>query len=66
LVLVAPNPFNPDRVLYLIVANSALELHWMTSSYRRDIRSWAVFEGGEVIDQGYHRPPGFDLEVPAP
>jgi len=32
LFLVMPNPANPDRVVYLIAANSALQLHQMTRS----------------------------------
>jgi len=59
LFLVAPNPFNADRVLYLFAANSALQLHEMTKTYRRDLPSWAVFEGDEVVDEGFHRRPDF-------
>jgi hypothetical protein len=56
---VLPNPFNPDRVLYLVVANSAKQLYHMTESYHRGIPSWALFEGPEIVDQGYFEPEGF-------
>jgi hypothetical protein len=64
LFLVLPNPYNPEKVLYLIAANSAKELYLMTSTYHRGIPSWAVFHGDEIVDQGFFEPEGFvfDLE----
>jgi hypothetical protein len=59
LVLVLPNPFNPQRVLYLIVGNSALQLYRMTDHYNWGLQSWAVYKGDEVVDQGYHHPEGW-------
>jgi hypothetical protein len=61
--LVAPNPYNPERVLYLIAANSAKQLYEMTSAYHRGIPSWAVFEGAEIVDQGVFEPEGFVAEL---
>jgi hypothetical protein len=63
LFLVMPNPWNPDRVLYLIAANSALQLHRMTEQYHRDIPSWAVFKDGEIVDSGFHEVARFRTEV---
>jgi len=54
LFLVLPNPYNRERVLYLILANSALELHEMTRTHSAAIPSWALFKGSEVKEQGYH------------
>ncbi len=62
--LVMPNPLNSDRVVYVVTANSALELHQMTKSYTRGIPSWAVFEDGEVTAKGYHGPAEFRIELP--
>ncbi|MCP4663163.1 MAG: hypothetical protein GY856_47840, partial [bacterium] len=62
LFLVLPNPYNPQRVLYLIVGNSALELYRMTKTYRRGLPSWALYEKDEVVDEGYHRPEGLVFE----
>jgi hypothetical protein len=64
LFLVAPNPFNAKRVMYVIAANSALELYHMTKKYTREIPSWAVFEGDKIIEQGYHPPPEFTATGP--
>jgi hypothetical protein len=65
LVLVMPNPFNPERVVYVFAANSALELHQMTKRYHRRLASWAVFKGAEVVDSGFHESPDFSTEGPA-
>jgi len=54
LFLVLPNPRNPERVLYLILGNSAMELYQMTRSYPLEIRSWAIFKGEEIVESGYH------------
>jgi len=64
LFLVVPNPFNAKRVMYVIAANSALELYQMTKQYTRDIPSWAVFHGGEVKDKGYHPVREFQMDTP--
>lgn len=53
LFAVFPNPYNPERVVYLYIANSALELHEMTNALRR-LPSWALFKGSHDIDKGYH------------
>ncbi len=58
LLLVLPNPFNPDRALYLFLANSALQLHDMTRTYHRGLPSWARFRGGTVVERGAHAPEG--------
>ena len=62
LFLVLPNPFNPKRALFLIVGNSALELHLMTKSYSPRIPAWAVFRGDEAKLQGFHVPERFVFE----
>ncbi len=64
LFLVMPNPLNPERAVYLVVANSALQLYEMTKNYTRGIPSWALFEGDEVTAKGYHAPDGFRFEFP--
>jgi len=63
LFAVLPNPFNPNKVLYLIAGNSAKELYEMTSHYNRGIPSWAVFRGAEIVDQGYFEPEGFVTDI---
>lgn len=61
LFLVVPNPEAPERVVYLVAANSALQLWRMTKSYRGEIPSWAIFEGDTIERSGYHAPPGFEI-----
>jgi hypothetical protein len=63
LFAVVPNPFNPEKILYLILGNSAKELYEMTTAYHREIPSWAVFKGGEIVDQGYFEPEGFVIDL---
>jgi hypothetical protein len=63
LFAVLPNPYNPGRVLYLIAANSAKQLYHMTSTYHREIPSWAIFRGGEIVDQGYFKPEEFIIDL---
>ena len=54
LALALPNPWNPQRVLYLYLANSAVELWHMTHGFQRGLQSWALFRGGEVSAKGFH------------
>jgi len=63
LFLVVPSPYDAQRVLYLITANSALQLHQMTKSYARDLPSWAVFKGDRVVSRGYHPVERLALDV---
>jgi hypothetical protein len=59
LVLVLPNPWNPERVMYLIAANSGMQLHDMTEQYPRDVPQWARFKGGKIVAKGHFDRPGF-------
>jgi len=62
LFLVVPNPVDPNRVVYVVAANTALQLYQMTKQYTRGIPSWAVFEGDEIVSKGYHKPAGFRVD----
>lgn len=64
LFLVVPNPFNARRVMYVVAANSALELYQMTKKYTRGIPSWAVFNSDTIVEKGYHAVPEFQFEGP--
>ena len=63
LFAVLPNPFNPKKILYLIVGNSAKELYEMTTVYHREIPSWAVFKGSEIVVQGFFEPEGYVIDL---
>jgi hypothetical protein len=65
LFLVMPNPLDAGRVVYVVAANSALQLHQMTRRYTRGIPSWAVFKGDEVLAKGHHFPQAFRIELSA-
>jgi len=70
LALALPNPWNPDRVLYLYLSNSAVELWHMTRTFQRGLQSWALFRGAEVSAKGFHEPEALTQELkessPAP
>ena len=53
LYLCLPNPWNPDRVVWLFAANSALQLHQMTKAWGGSLPQWAVFRGDSVKAQGW-------------
>ncbi|MGE5341772.1 MAG: C45 family autoproteolytic acyltransferase/hydrolase [Candidatus Omnitrophota bacterium] len=60
IVLVYPNPYNPKNVAYLIIANSALQLHQMTKVYNA-MPSWTLFKGDQLVKKGYHPINGFEI-----
>jgi hypothetical protein len=63
LALALPNPWNPQRVLYLYVANSGLQLWHMTRTFQRNLQSWALFRGAEVSAKGFHDLDALSLEL---
>jgi hypothetical protein len=52
-ILVFPNPYNAKRVVYLVVANSALQLYNMTKRHQ-PVPSWGIFKGAKIVEKGYH------------
>ncbi|MCL4807247.1 MAG: hypothetical protein KJ062_05550 [Thermoanaerobaculia bacterium] len=53
LYLSVPNPWNPERVVWLFAGNSALELYRMTKSWTPGLPQWAVYRNGEIKDRGW-------------
>jgi hypothetical protein len=53
LYLCVPNPWNPERVVWLFAGNSALELHQMTKAWGGSLPQWAVYRSDEVRSQGW-------------
>jgi hypothetical protein len=53
LALAFPNPWNPQRTIYLLAGNSALQLYHMTRSAPRGWQAWAVFKGTEITAKGF-------------
>jgi hypothetical protein len=62
LVVVMPSPYNPQRMVTLIIANSALQLFQMTKAYQA-LPSWALFRGEAVVERGYHYPAAFTIDL---
>ena len=60
LILSLPSPYAPQRVVYLILANSALQLHFMTQRYQA-LPTWALFKRDKVEAKGYLPPPGMEV-----
>lgn len=52
LVMALPNPWNPERVLYLMTANTRLQLWQMVKGFQRGIPAWGRFKGGELVAKG--------------
>jgi hypothetical protein len=63
LALALPNPYNPKRTVYLLTANSRLELWHMTRTYQRGQPGWVVFKGPDTPEKGFHGEERFDLPV---
>ena len=62
LIVVLPSPYNPQRMVTLVIANSALQLFQMTKAYQ-SLPSWALFRGDTVVERGYHYPAGFTIDL---
>ncbi|HPC82385.1 MAG TPA: C45 family autoproteolytic acyltransferase/hydrolase [Thermoanaerobaculaceae bacterium] len=63
LYLVVPNPYNPKRTLYLVAANSAIQLWRMTKAYQPTLPNWAIARGDEIQEQGFFDPERFAFEL---
>ena len=59
LVLVMPSPYNKEKILYLFIANSELQLHDMTMGYRRGMAVWNIYKGKKLVDTGYDSRPDY-------
>ncbi|HQN07241.1 MAG TPA: C45 family autoproteolytic acyltransferase/hydrolase [Thermoanaerobaculia bacterium] len=56
LYLCLPNPWNPERVVWLFAGNSALQLHQMTKAWGGSLPQWAVYRSDEVRARGFTMP----------
>lgn len=62
LIVVMPSPYNSQRMVTMIIANSAMQLFQMTKTYR-SLPSWVVFRGEVEIGRGYHYPDIFIMDL---
>ena len=56
-----PNPWNPKRLLVLVLANSRIQQWAMTKAIPRGLPGWTVYRGSEVQQKGHARPAQLDL-----
>jgi len=49
-----PNPYNPEKVIYLFVSNSALQLYQMTKIIN-SMPQWALYKDDKIIEKGYYQ-----------
>jgi Phospholipase B/Carbohydrate binding domain len=63
LIAVFPNPYNKERIVYLLIPNSALQLYHMTRNVSRRTPSWAIYKGKEIIQKGYHNVKEYTLKI---
>jgi len=63
LALALPNPYNPKRTLYLLTANSRLELWHMTHAFQRGLPEWALYHGADTVTKGFRGEDRFDLRL---
>lgn len=62
--LAIANPWNPRRAVYLVAANSKVQLWRMVKGYQRGLPGWAVWREGDVKAKGYFHPARLEAVVP--
>ena len=58
LIAAFPNPWNPKRMLLVILANSRVQQWAMTKSMARGLPGWTLYRGAEVQSKGHADAPG--------
>ncbi|WP_306591704.1 C45 family autoproteolytic acyltransferase/hydolase [Geothrix sp. 21YS21S-4] len=58
-----PNPWNPKRMMTVILANSRVQQWAMTKALPRGLPGWAVYRGSEIQVKGHAEPGGFSIEL---
>jgi hypothetical protein len=53
-----PNPWNPKRLLLLVLANSRTQQWAMTRTVARGLPGWALYRGSEVQQKGHAQAEG--------
>ena len=48
-----PNPWNPKRLLLVILANSRVQQWAMTKSMARGLPGWTLYRGAEIQSKGH-------------
>jgi hypothetical protein len=58
-----PNPWNPKRMMTLLLSNSRLQQWAMTKTLPRGIPGWAIYRGGEAKLKGQAETPEFSISL---
>jgi len=63
LVAAFPNPWNPKRMLVLVLSNSRTQEWAMTKAIPRGLPGWAIYRGSEVQQKGQTLTPGMTVDL---
>ena len=58
-----PNPWNPKRMMVLVLSNSRTQEWAMTKAIPRGLPGWTIYRGGEVQQKGQAAPEGLSQEL---
>jgi len=61
LIAAFPNPWNPKRMMVLVLANSRIQQWAMTKAWPRGLPGWGLFRGGDVQLKGHAAPASLDI-----
>lgn len=61
LYLTYPNPYNPEKTLYIFIGNSAQQLYQMTKAHQT-MPAWALFKGSRIVKKGYYPVDQFEIK----
>ncbi|MDQ7818544.1 MAG: C45 family autoproteolytic acyltransferase/hydrolase [Melioribacteraceae bacterium] len=53
LYITYPNPYNPNKTVYIFIGNSAQQLYQMTKAHQT-MPAWAIYKGNKIVKKGYH------------
>ncbi|GLH71847.1 hypothetical protein GETHLI_03490 [Geothrix limicola] len=61
LVVSLPNPWNPKRMLLLVLSNSRVQQWAMTKTVSRGLPGWALYRGSDVQQKGHAEAEGMGI-----
>lgn len=62
LYLTYPNPYNPEKAVYIFIGNSAQQLYQMTKAHQT-MPAWALFKGSRIVKKGDHSNPLLEINL---
>ena len=58
-----PNPWNPKRMMVLVISNSRIQQWAMTKTIPRGLPGWTLYRGSEVQQKGQADPKGMAVDL---